>query len=111
QPSAQQLYMFGPRQDGDRPRWRRSGEFLEYERDLPAGVHLLARPTLEADGVHFRYEFTNNSRVAYAMVYAPTDPRLTSIFHDPRLERTYVHHADGFDLLASEPPGRLTVPL
>ena len=49
--------------------------------------------------------------VAYDMIYAPTDPRLTSIFHDVRLERTYVHHADGFDLLASETPRRLTIPL
>ena len=109
--SAEQLYMFDPGQRGDRPRWRRSGGSLEYERDLPAGVHLLARATLEADGVRFGYEFTNNSRVAYAMVYAPTDPRLTSIFHDVRLERTYVHHADGLDLLASETPRRLTLPL
>ncbi len=53
----------------------------------------------------------NNSRVAYDMIYAPTDPRLTSIFHDVRLERTYVHHADGFDLLASETLPRLTIPL
>ena len=45
------------------------------------------------------------------MIYATTDPRLTSIFHDVRLERTYVHHKDGFDLLASETPGRLTMPL
>ncbi len=61
--------------------------------------------------MRFRYEVTNNSRVAYDMIYAPTDPRLTSIFHDVRLERTYVHHADGFDLLASETPRRLTIPL
>jgi hypothetical protein len=45
------------------------------------------------------------------MIYAVTDPRLTSIFHDERLERTYVHHKEGFDLLASETPGRLTMPL
>ena len=75
------------------------------------GVHLLARATLESDGVRFRYELTNDSRVAYGMIYVPTDPRLTSIFHDVRLERTYVHHADGFDLLASETPRRLTIPL
>ena len=84
---------------------------LEYERDLRDGVHLLARATLEGDGVRFRYEVTNNSRVAYEILYAPTDRRLTSIFHDERLERTYVHHADGFDLLASETPRRLTIPL
>jgi hypothetical protein len=111
QSSARQLYMFDPGRSGDRPRWRRSDGSLEYERDLQAGVHLLARATLEADGVRFSYEFTNNSKVAYAMIYAPTDPRLTSIFHDERLERTYVHHADGLDLLASETPRRLTLPL
>jgi len=109
--SAEQLYLFGPGLRGDRPRWRRAGESLEYERDLRAGIHLRARATLEADGVRFHYEFTNDSQVAYDMIYAPTDPRLTSIFHDVRLERTYVHHADGLDLLASETPRRLTIPL
>jgi hypothetical protein len=66
---------------------------------------------LEEDGVRFHYEFSNHSGVAYDMIYAVTDPRLTSTFHDVRLERTYVHHADGFELLASESPGRLTMPL
>ena len=61
--------------------------------------------------MRFRYEFTNRSASAYDMVYAVTDPRMTSIFHDERLERTYVHHATGFDLLASETPERLTLPL
>ena len=111
QRSAQQLYLFRPGGRGDRPLWRRSDGSLEYQRDLGDGVHLLARATLEGDGVRFRYEVTNESRVAYDMIYAPTDPRLTSIFHDVRLERTYVHHADGFDLLASETPRRLTIPL
>lgn len=111
QSSSEQLYMYSPGQRGVRPRWRRSTTSLEYERDLPDGIHLLARATLDDDGVRFRYEVTNGSRVAYHMIYVPTDPRLTSIFHDTRLERTYVHHADGFDLLASETPRRLTMPL
>jgi hypothetical protein len=111
QGSSEQLYMFRPGQDGDRTQWRRSNTSLEYERDLRDGLHLLARATLEDDGVRFHYEVTNESRVAYSMIYLPTDPRLTSMFHDPRLERTYVHHADGFDLLASETPRRLTMPL
>jgi hypothetical protein len=96
QRSGQQLYLFRPGRRGDGPPWRRSGASLEYERDLRDGVHLLARATLEGDGVRFRYELTNDSRVAYDMIYVPTDPRLTSIFHDVRLERTCVHHADGF---------------
>jgi hypothetical protein len=111
QSSSRQLYLFSPGRSGEPPLWRRSGAALEYERDLREGIHLLARATLEDDGVRFRYEVTNESRVAYDMIYAPTDPRLRSIFHDVRLERTYVHHADGFDLLASETPQRLTMPL
>src|SRR5690349_9728496 len=72
---------------------------------------MVARATLEDDGVRFGYEFTNRSSVEYDMIYAVTDPRLTGIFRDVRLERTYVHHEEGFDLLASETPGRLTMPL
>jgi len=107
----ERLYMFSPGQSGTRPRWRRVGSSLEYERDFPNDLHLLARATLEEDGVRIRYEFTNRSAVAYDNIYAPTDPRLTGVFHDERLERTYVHHANGFDLLASETPDRLTMPL
>jgi hypothetical protein len=33
------------------------------------------------------------------------------MFHDVRLERTYVHRSDGFDLLAAGTPNRLTLPL
>ncbi len=105
------LYLFEPGPRGHRPLWRRVGRSLEYQRDLLGGVQLLARATLEDDGVRVHYEFTNSSRVAYDMIYAVTDPRLTSIFHDVRLERTYVHHVDGFELLASETPSRLTMPL
>lgn len=109
--SGRQLFMFRPGLSGERTQWRRSGASLEYERDFGNGIHLLARATLEDDGVRLRYDVRNESRVAYSLIYAPTDPRLTSIFHDTRLERTYVHHADGFDLLASETPDRLTMPL
>ena len=45
------------------------------------------------------------------MIWAPLDPRLTSMFHDVRLERTYVHLKSGFDLLAAGTPTRLTMPL
>lgn len=109
--AAEQLYLFRPGRQGDRPIWRRVGRSLEYHRDLSASIQLLARATLEEDGVRFHYEFLNRSTEAYDMIYAVTDPRLTSVFHDARLERTFVHHADGFDLLAAETPGRLTLPL
>ncbi|HEV8285197.1 MAG TPA: hypothetical protein VGQ09_12860 [Chitinophagaceae bacterium] len=103
-------YMFQPGQTGEPPIWRQSERSLEYEKDFP-DVHMLARATLEEDGVRFYFKFRNKSNITYDLIYAPIDPRLTSEFHDVRLERTYVHHANGFDLLASETPARLTMPL
>lgn len=105
------FYVFRPGKQGERPAWRRAGQSLEYERDFGNRVHMLARATLDDDGVRFHYEFVNRSTTTYDMIYPVTDPRLTSMFHDERLERTYVHHKDGFDLLASETPARLTLPL
>lgn len=108
---AYQLYMFQPGQSGEAPLWRRSERSLEYERNIPGACNMLARATLEEDGVRFHFRLRNQSDMTYDLVYVPIDPRLTSQFHDVRLERTYVHHADGFDLLASETPKRLTMPL
>jgi hypothetical protein len=104
------LYVFRPGSSGERPAWRQNGNSLEYERDFN-GVHFLARATLADDGLTIHYEFVNRSTMNYAMMFAVTDPRMTGIFHDLRLERTYVHHKEGFDLLASETPDRLTMPL
>jgi hypothetical protein len=109
--AAEQLYRWRPGPEGERPSWRRLGSALEYERDLPGSIHLLARATLESDGVRFHYEFHNLADSAYDMIYAVTDPRLTGPFHDVRLERTYVHYPTGFALLAAETPARLTLPL
>jgi len=72
---------------------------------------MAARATLEEDGVRFYFKLSNQSKVPYDLIWAPLDPRLTKEFHDVRLERTYVHHKTGFELLASETPGRLTMPL
>jgi hypothetical protein len=111
QTEGKRLFLFRPGQHADRPAWQQVGSSLQYGMDFVGGLHMQATATLEEDGVRFRYQFDNRSKVAYEMIYAPTDPRLTSIFHDVRLERTYVHHKDGFDLLASETPSRLTMPL
>jgi hypothetical protein len=108
---AGQLYMWQPGRSGEPPRWRRAGRSLEYERNLSGGMHVLARATLDDDGVRFHFTFRNGSDLTYDLVYAPIDPRLTADFHDVRLERTYVHHANGFDLLAAETPGRTRMPL
>ena len=103
------LYRRGP--GGDRPQWRRTDTSFEYRRELPRRVDFLARASLEEDGVRFHYEFTNRSSVGYDVISLVTDPRLTSLFHDVRLERTWVHHASGLELLASETPTRLTMPV
>ena len=107
------LYIFRPGSQGARPSWRRTGQStLEYQMELQSGVRLVARATLEFDGIRFHYDFINRSPTDYDVIEAVTDPRMiTPYFHDVRLERTYVHHADGFDLLASETPARLTKPL
>ena len=111
QADVEQLYLFRPGSSGARPAWRQQGRAVVYDMELAGAVRLTARATLEDDGVRFRYEFRNRSTVSYDMIYAVTDPRLTSSFHDVRLERTYVHHADGFDLLGSETPARLSMSL
>jgi len=107
------LYIFSPGPQNAHPSWRRTGQStLEYEMDLQSAVHLIARATLEFDGIRFHYDFVNSSATNYDAIEAVTDPRMiASYFHDVRLERTYVHHSDGFDLLASETPARLTMPL
>jgi hypothetical protein len=105
------LYLWQPGRGGSAPAWSAKGRALEYEVDLDSGIHMLTRATLEVDGVLFHYEFQNRSTVNYDMVYAPTDPRLTGIFHDVRLQRTYVHRAGGFELLGADTPARLTMPL
>ena len=108
---AHQLWLFQPGRSGERPLWRQTDHSLEYEKNFPGEGHMLARATLEEDGVLFHFELTNKSKLKYDLMWAPIDPRLTSQFHDERLERTYIHHADGFDLLASETPDRLTMPI
>jgi hypothetical protein len=107
-----QLYLWKPgRPNGDPPIWKTSARSLGYERDFAGPVHMVAKATLEEDGVLFHYEFANGSADAYDLIYGVTDPRMLSVLHDARLERTYVHHKDGFELLASETPARLTMPL
>lgn len=105
------IYMWKEDNQGEPPAWRREGQSLEYERVFEDGIHMLASATLQDDGVLFEYDFTNASNTTFDLVWAPTDPRLTSMFHDVRLERTYVHHKDGWGLLAANTPSRLSMPL
>jgi len=107
----ERLYLYRPGKAGVRPQWRVAGSTLTYESDLKQDVHLLARATLEDDGILFHYELKNRSQVDYETVNSITDPRMLASLHDERLERTYVHYKDGFALLGAETPERLTMPL
>lgn len=105
------LYIYRPDSPREHSAWRQVKESFEYERDLPGAIHMLARATLEEDGVRLHYELSNQSDTMYDMIYVVTCPRLTNLFHDLRMQRTYVHYKDGFELLASEVPTRLDIPL
>src|SRR5580704_4066572 len=74
---AEHLYLFRPGLQGEKPRWKRSPDSFEYQREFSPGIHMLARATLQDDGVLFHYEFENRSDVDYTMITAITDPRMT----------------------------------
>jgi hypothetical protein len=92
------------------PAWHQSGNTLIYESNLDS-VLLTARVTLEKDGLYYTYQFVNHSSRAYQNLQAVTCVKQYSLFADTLLERTYVHHSTGFELLASETPQRLTMGL
>ena len=109
---AEHLYLWRPDQYGSRSSWTRVRNTLQYEKEFAPGIHFLAQVSLEPDGVLYHYEFVNHSDVDFDSVQAITDPRMISpLFHDVRLEHTYVHGQQGFVLLASDMPERLTMPL
>ena len=110
QMEAEHLYLYRPGVEAAAPHWTQSGNTLQYATAF-GQIRFSAHATLVADGILFRYEFTNGSATDYDMVQAVTDPRFSTVFYDPRLERTYVHHSSGFDLLASETPQRRTLPM
>ena len=93
------------------PAWKTEGNALVYETELNNSVKLVAKAALEPDGIHYTYSFINHSAIAYENLQAVTCVKLYAVFSDTLLARTYVHHPDGFDLLASETPERLTMPL
>ena len=89
------------------PVWSRDGNALTYRMTVPAGVTLNAKATLDRDGVTIEYSVVNPDDVAYAEVQAPTCIKLYRPFTDVFLERSWVHHGGGLELLASETPERL----
>lgn len=93
------------------PVWKKENNQLIYETELNGNIKMTATAQLESNGIRYTYTFTNRSIISYRNLQAVTCVKLYSSFSDTLLERTYVHHSNGFDLLASETPNRLTMPL
>jgi hypothetical protein len=87
--------------------WHREGDALRYSMRTPSGFTLAGTATLQSDGLLLGYEIGNPEGTAFIQVQAPTCIKLYRPFTDVFLERTFVHHRDGLDLLASESPERL----
>lgn len=93
------------------PIWRIEGNALIYETKLDGLITMTATARLESDGLRYTYTFVNHSNESYQNLQAVTCVKLYSTFADTLLQRTYVHHADGFELLAAETPERLSMPM
>lgn len=93
------------------PAWHVENNSLIYETELDNKIKMTATAHLEADGLRYTYMLSNHSNLTYQNLQAVTCVKLYSLFSDTLLQRTYVHHSNGFDLLASETPERLKMPL
>jgi hypothetical protein len=93
------------------PVWKAEGNALIYETTFNGNFKMIARAELDSNGISYSYQLVNNSATVYTNLQAVTCVKLYSAFSDTLLVRTYVHHSNGFDLLASETPDRLTMPL
>jgi hypothetical protein len=87
--------------------WSREDRALAYRMKTPSGFAMRSKAVLDADGVAITHEIDSPSGRQMAVVQAPTCVKLYQPFTDVFLERTYVHHASGLELIASETPDRL----
>jgi hypothetical protein len=91
--------------------WQIEPAQVSYYMKLPNEIQLIATAKIEDDGLRMTYEFDNQSNITYNNLQAVTCVKLYSDFADTRLERTYVHLGEGYELLALETPERLTLPI
>ena len=87
--------------------WRREERAFRYDMRTPSGFTLAGAAVLLDDGLLISYQIGNPEERPFAELQAPTCIKLYRPFTDVFLERTFVHHSDGLDLLASETPERL----
>jgi hypothetical protein len=82
--------------------WTQSGNRLGFTMTTPSGYVMRSQATLQADGLDIVHEISHKSVRRHAAVEAVTCVKLYRPFTDVFLDRTYVHHADVLDLVASE---------
>lgn len=90
--------------------WSRSGESVDalgFKMTTPSGYVLRSRAILQVDGLEMIHEIAHESVQRHAAVEAVTCVKLYRPFTDVFLDRTYVHHTDGLDLIASETKERV----
>jgi hypothetical protein len=87
-------------------KWSKEGNSIGFTMKTPSGYGLSSKAVLESDGVTITHEVTSGSVQQIAAVEAVTCVKLYRPFTDVFLDRTYVHHPDGLDLIASETQGR-----
>jgi len=93
------------------PVWTIENNTIIYETILKDSIKMVAHAKLDSIGIEYKYIFTNQSDISYQHLQAITCVQLYSSFSDTLLERTYIHDSNGFELIASETPERLTMPL
>ena len=91
--------------------WSRESSGVVCRMKLKNGIDVTATVTPDSDGIVISYDLHNHSKTDYELFTPTTCVRLHGDFKDVYLERTYVHHADGFELLASETPDRKEIPV
>jgi hypothetical protein len=87
-------------------KWVRDSNTLSYSMKTPSGFTLNSKASLEENGVTITHEVTSNSVSHPVAVQATTCVKLYRPFSDVFLERTYIHHPEGLELIASETPDR-----
>jgi hypothetical protein len=68
----------------------------------PSGYTLRSRAALVTDGLEISYEIAHGAIREHAAIEAVTCVKLYRPFTDVFLDRTFVHLADGLDLIASD---------
>lgn len=86
--------------------WSLLDRALAFSMTTPSGYLLQTKAVLESDGVAISHEVSNGSVKQIAAVEAVTCVKLYRPFTDVFLDRTYIHHPEGLDLIASETQGR-----